>query len=207
MTSPTPAPRPSGGRLITRPAPALLCPNCRERIGFSYPDCPACYAAVERIWIADWSALIESVDGAAVGGESDEPTVAEEVLRRPELYPWTIVDIALTKLRCPDCGRELAGGPPDCSSCRMAFDNLWAYDVEAQYQRRMTRNEHALRVGRHVLRHPERHSEASVFGWRVMFPLLLAGDEPPSTRQAQIIRARINDGWRGRLAPGWVIEA
>lgn len=188
--------RPVGGRGVPRPDRIETCSTCGEQLGWSYPDCQNCREAVDRIWRADWEALLEAEE--IVPGSEDEALLARVALAESERHPWTIVDIAMSLVRCDACGAELGGGPAACAECAFAFGNLWAYDIEAGGQGTMTRDEHALRVGRWVLRYPHRYNEAVVFGWRLAMPRLLTG-ALPTTRQAQALRARINAGWRGRL--------
>ncbi len=156
-------------------------------LGRGYPRCAICHAAVERYWRADWAALL-AAEGIAPGS-ADERLLAEVVVAELERHPWTVVDYALTLLRCPECGAEWGGGPPACAACAMAFGNLWAPGLEAG----ATMNEHALRVGRWVMRHPHRHSATTVAGWRLNLPLLLAG-ALPTTAEAQRINAWLKAG-------------
>jgi hypothetical protein len=158
------------------------CSGCGEPLVASYPGCPSCLEALERHWLADWAALLEG-EGVAPGTE-DERLLAAVVHAEIDRQPWTLVDVALTLLRCEACGGELGGGPRACPACELAFGNLWAHDVVAGQQGVMTMNEHALRVGRHVLRHPHRYSPATLTGWRLTMPRVLTG-WLPSTAQAQ----------------------
>ncbi len=165
-------PRPPAGRRVSRPASIEVCAACGAYLGRGYPTCPACYEAVEAIWRADWLAFL-----AAEGfrpGTPDEALVAEVVVAEFTRHPWTLVDYALTLLRCPECGAEPGGGPVGCATCAHTFGNLWAPELEAG----ATMNEHALRVGRLVVRHPHRFSAAIVTGWRFGLAQLLTGDLP-----------------------------
>ncbi len=117
-------------------------------------------------------------------------SLARAVLAQSDRHPWTVVDVAMSLVRCDACGCEMGGGPKDCAACGTVFGGLWAYDVEALYDGVMTGNEHALRVGRWVLRYPHRQSTNAVMAWRGSMPLLLTGGLP-STRDAQAAMARI----------------
>lgn len=111
--------------------------------------------AIERFWLADWDALCER-EGITRGGE-DERLLAALVVSDIDAYPWTVVDIALTLVTCPECGQERSGGPASCATCTLTFQNLMAYDMEAGYQGVMTFNEHMIRVARTELRFPHRY--------------------------------------------------
>lgn len=186
-TEPKPAHRPPAGRRWPRPAAVEPCPECSAFLGRNYQRCATCYEAVERLWRADWAALL-AAEGIAPGS-GDERLLAEIVVAELERHPWTLVDFAMTFLRCPECGAELGGGPPACGTCALAFGNLWAPGLEAG----ATMNEHALRVGRLVARHPHRHSANTVAGWRLSLPLLLTG-ALPTTAEAQRINAWLKAG-------------
>ena len=179
--------RPLAGRRRARPSTVEPCPECGAFLGRDYPRCATCHEVVERYWHADWMALL-AAEGSAPGSD-DERLLAEVVVAELERHPWTVVDYALTLLRCPECGAEWGGGPPACAACAMAFGNLWAPGLEAG----ATMNEHALRVGRWVMRHPHRHSATAVAGWRLSLPLLLAG-ALPTTAEAQRINAWLKAG-------------
>ena len=188
-----PPARPPAGRRLPRPRAVERCQACGGFVGRGYLSCPACHDAVERHWRADWDALLVA-EGIAAGSD-EERLLAEVVVAELDRHPWTLIDYAMTLLRCPECGEELGGGPAECGPCAMAFGNLWAPGVEAG----ATMNEHALRVGRWVARHPHRHSAHTVAGWRLSLPLLLTG-QLPSTAEAQAIRAWLDTGRGDELA-------
>ncbi len=179
---------PPGGRRPPRPRDIEPCRHCGAPVGTTYPACVACSEAVDRYWQADWAALL-AAQGAAPGA-AGETALARVVLAQPDRHPWTVVDVAMSRVRCDACGCEMGGGPKDCTACEMAFGGLWAYDVEALYDGAMTGIEHALRVGRWVLRYPHRQSTNVVTAWRGSMPLLLTGGLP-ATRDAQAAMARI----------------
>ncbi len=104
--------------------------------------------------------------------------------------PWTVVDIAMSLLRCPQCGQcgaELGEAYATCGECGMAFGASILCEFEA------TGNEHALHIGRWVLRYPQRHSPDAVAAWRLSMPRLLTG-WLPSTEDAQRVMAMIKAG-------------
>ncbi|TCP54451.1 hypothetical protein EV586_10469 [Tumebacillus sp. BK434] len=179
--------RPIGGRLHPRPLRVVSCPSCSLPQGRNYHACPDCYRAVEAIWLKDWEALLNKEGIRA--GQAEERQLAEKVVAELDLHPWTVVDAALTFVTCTACGQEPGGGPLSCEECAMLFGNLWGYDVEAQHQGRMTGNEHALRVGRRVLRHPHRQKPGLVRAWKFSMPILLTGQVPSHEIAAYFKRA------------------
>jgi hypothetical protein len=185
-----------GGRRIERPKSVETCTQCGEAVGTNYPGCPGCYRLVERFWLADWQALLGQ-QGVEAGSPEETP-LAADVFEQMDRHPWTVVDIAMTLILCGECGSELGGGPLKCSECRMALGNSGYYDNVAGQQGRMTGNEHALRVGRRMLRHPHRYPETALRNWRLSFPRLLTG-WLPSTRDAQTIAALMKDGHEDRV--------
>lgn len=179
------------GRRLARPKTVERCLGCGACAGENYALCTACTDLIERHWRADWAALLAQEKVAA--GSDDEKLLAAVVFAEIEIQPWTLVDSALTLLRCPHCGAELGGGTNECAECEFAFGNLWWHDQLAGRQGVMTMNEHALRVGRYVLRHRHRHSREIVIAWSLSMPRVLAG-WLPSTAEAQRAKALINQG-------------
>jgi hypothetical protein len=187
------APRPPGGRRVPRPQTVEPCPTCRADLATSYLSCPTCDEAVDRYWHADWDALL-AAEGISPGSE-DEQLLAQAVVAEQDRHPWTVVDLAMSKVACSACGGPLGGGVKGCAECDFAFGNLWAYDQEASRQGTMTMNEHALRVARWVIRHPHRFSVNVVTGWRSSLPRMLTG-WLPTTREAQSAMAAIRKSQR-----------
>src|SRR5512144_2849519 len=99
---------PPGGRRVPRPDKVQRCSTCGRPLIAGYADCPECHEALERIWLADWQALLEQ-EGVAAGTE-DERLLAQVVLGEYGKHPWTVIDIAMSLLRCDECGRELGEG-------------------------------------------------------------------------------------------------
>ena len=175
MTLPMPiyTQRRPAGRRIPRPTHVETCPQCGEDSGFNYLDCPACHHAIERFWEADWAALL--AEEQIFPDSGDETLLAQVVIAELDRHLWTVADMAMRRVLCDECGCELGGGPLSCGSCELAFGNLWWHDIEAGRQGVMTPNEHALRVGRCVIRHPHRHSTVIAAGWRMNMPRILTG--------------------------------
>ncbi len=68
------------------------------------------------------------------------------------------------------------------STARMHFCTLQA----------MTMNEHALRVGRYVIRHPHRYARAIASAWRMNMPRILTGwlsSGEDARRQATLLKS------------------
>ncbi|MBC7812537.1 MAG: hypothetical protein H7175_15390 [Burkholderiales bacterium] len=175
----------SGSRRVPRPERVEICEQCGKRVGMSYPDCPLCFDAIERFWLADWAALleIEQVDA----GMPDETLLAQVVIEESERHPWTVVDMAMSLLRCGTCGNELGSRYNECGECGMAFGSSLVSEYGA------TMNEHALHIGRWVLRHKQQHGENSIIGWQRTMPRVLTG-WLPTTPEAQQMGKRIKDG-------------
>ena len=178
-------PRLIGGRRVPRPQTVESCVRCGEALGAGYAECSTCHAAIENIWLADWQALLQQEKVAA--GSAEETILAQVVVSEFGRHPWTVMDIAMSHLRCSQCGAELGEAYSDCGECGMAFGSSIASEFDA------TANEHALHVGRWVLRYPRRHSRNAVAAWRLSMPRLLTG-WLPTTEEAQRSMALIKAG-------------
>lgn len=176
---------PIGGRRVPRLKTVQPCPACGEALGANYASCQKCHAAIEEIWLADWRALLLQ-EGIATG-TPEEKELAQVVLAEFVRHPWTVMDIAMSLLRCSQCGGELGESYQDCAECGMAFGASLLAEFGA------TANEHALHIGRWVLRHHQRHSPNAVIAWRMSVPRLLTG-WLPATAGAQKIMALIKAG-------------
>ena len=177
--------RPIGGRRIARPDSVVSCAQCGDALGGGYNSCPTCHEAVERYWLADWQALLEKEGIRA--GSVEEIMLAQVVTVETERHPWTVVDIAMSLQQCSQCGRELGEGYPDCGECGMAF----GASILSEYN--ATPNEHALHIGRWILRFPHRNSANIHAAWRLSMPRLLTG-WLPSTQSAQEMMDLIKTG-------------
>ncbi len=132
-------------------------------------------AEVERSIDAAWEA-----ERLAHPDEDDE-TTANRVLADPSAHPWRLVDAALARLSCPDCGSELGAGR-GCASCDLA-DGFRFAAREPDRPDVPPGHEHAIRVSTAVLRAPDRYPAWAVEANRIYLPLFLAGEMP--TRRAQ----------------------
>jgi hypothetical protein len=180
-----------GGRRIPRPATVQVCTGCGEALGTNYTaercfaPCGTCHAAIEAIWLADWQALLQQ-EGIAAGTD-EEKLLARVVTGEFGRHPWTVLDVAMSLQRCEQCGAELGEAYPDCGTCGMAF----GASIESEFG--VTGNEHALHIGRWVLRYPHRNSKNVVAAWRLSMPRLLTG-WLPTTDEAQRVMALIVAG-------------
>ncbi len=178
-------------RRLPRPKGVYRCTDCQAILGTNYPACPSCYQAIERFWLADWHAFLSQEQ--IQPDTADEQIVAEVVFDEGERHLWTLLDIAMTLLICKSCGNELGGGPTDCTECSSAWGvTLWAETVAGR-EGLVTFNEHALHVGRMILRHPHRQSINIIAAWSRTTPRLLTG-WLPTTKYAQHFMALINAG-------------
>ncbi len=177
--------KPIGGRRVPRPKTVQACPACGEALGAGYATCMQCRDAIESIWLADWQALL--AEEGVPAGSPEEKLLAQVVIDELGRHPWTVVDIAMSLLRCPECGGELGENYHTCGECGMAFGCSILCEFEA------TGNEHALHIGRWVLRYPQRHPPNAVAAWRLSMPRLLTG-WLPSTRDAQYIMRLVKAG-------------
>ncbi|MBR8639852.1 hypothetical protein KEF29_12535 [Streptomyces tuirus] len=123
----------------------------------------------------------------ATGGQ--ERTLAEMVAAEPDRHDWRVVDAALDRLVCPDCGDRLARGPAGCPGCDLAHGFRYAA-IATDRPGVPPGNEHAIRVNVSVVRRPQVTSEAEVLVRRLLLPLLLVGFLP-STEEAQRISALV----------------
>ncbi len=98
MTSDTQ--RQPAGRQIPRPKRVELCPHCNSVLSFNYLDCASCHQAIEGIWEADWNNFLAREQIPA--GSDDEALFAQLVIAELDEHPWTIVDIALYRMRCEE---------------------------------------------------------------------------------------------------------
>lgn len=180
---------PPGGRRLARAGVWHPCPTCNAPLGWHYATCATCRTELDKLWLADWHFLLENESIAPVSEE--ETLLAAVVVEEPELHPWTVVDWAHTLLTCAECGAERGGGATTCVTCEYDFGLLWSWDQEAGRLGTMTMAEHALRVGRWVLRFPHRYSASLYNGWQCSTPLIFAGLPLLSTHMAQELSKRI----------------
>jgi uncharacterized protein (UPF0212 family) len=177
--------KPIGGRRIPRPQKVMACPQCGEAVGTNYHDCAYCHTAIESIWLADWKELL--LEQGVRAGSEEERMLARVVTSEFGRHAWTVMDIAMSLQRCSQCGNELGAAYQECAECGMAF----GASIQAEFE--ATPNEHALHIGRWVLRYPERHSANAVAAWRLTLPRILTG-WLPSNQEAQRAMAMIKAG-------------
>lgn len=127
---------------------------------------------------------------AGVDGVDDQRELAKVVLQDPSEFDWRVVDAALTKLGCDDCGNGLGAGPVGCHACDQANGFRFAAR-ETDRPDVPPGNEHAIRVASAVARTRDRYTARARCGYEVSLPYLLAGDLP-TTAQAQALKAIIN---------------
>lgn len=178
-------------RRLPRPTQIQHCRQCDQAVGTNYATCPTCNHAIERHWLADWQATLNSEN--ILPNTEEENLFAQVIFDEGERHLWSVLDIAMTLLKCPNCHKELGGGPTDCTECASAWGvTLWA-ETLAGRNGLVTGNEHSLHVGRMVLRHPHRQSNNTIAAWSRTMPRLLTG-WLPSTQTAQHYMAKIKAG-------------
>jgi hypothetical protein len=139
---------------------------------------------VDAILEEEWGAFLVRE------GLEDEPEVAALVVEEPDRYDWRVVDAALDRLVCSECGGPLSRGPVGCAPCELAHGFRYGA-VETDRPGVKPGNEHAVRVSVSVVRRPQGISEREVLVRRLFLPGLLSGDLP-STGQAQAAKDRVN---------------
>lgn len=174
-----------GGRRIARPETVQKCPHCQHALGFSYRTCSTCFMAIEQFWLADWQALLAQEQVAA--GTAEEKILAGVVLQEVGEHAWTIMDIAMSLQTCGSCAAVLGDAYPVCAECAEYF----GYAIYSEFG--ITGNEHALHIGRSVLRSAVYHSDNIVFAWSHNMPRLLTG-WLPTTAEAQRAMALVKSG-------------
>ncbi|MER5835163.1 hypothetical protein ABT116_31125 [Streptomyces sp. NPDC002130] len=173
--------------------------RCAECGGYAYggaPDCGICRDLVDGIVEEEWAAFLRQWD--TTPGGTQERTLAEMVAAEPDRHDWRLVDAALDRLRCPDCGDRLTRGPVGCPACDRAHGYRYAA-IETDRPGVPPGNEHAIRVNVSVVRRPQVSSDGEVLVRRLLLPLLLAGFLP-TTEEAQRISALVKKSPPGRRA-------
>lgn len=135
----------------------------------------------------------QSIEDAWVRHRSDRPgepeqDAARDVLEDPSVHPWRVVDAALDRLVCPDCGSVLGSGLRDCGPCDIA-DGFRFAAREPDRDGVPGGNEHAIRVSSAVVRSPLRYPDWAVRSNEVFLPLFVAGDMPTRREQETLLAA------------------
>ncbi|MFF7487145.1 hypothetical protein ACFZBC_16835 [Streptomyces luteogriseus] len=164
--------------------------RCTECGGYAYggaPACAVCRDLVDGIVEGEWAAFLRQWDTDAGGDQ--ERALAAMVAAEPDRHDWRLVDAALDRLVCPDCGDRLGRGPVGCAGCDRAHGYRYAA-IETDRPGVPPGNEHAIRVNVSVVRRPQVTSESEVLVRRLLLPLLLAGFLP-TTEEAQRVSALV----------------
>ncbi|GIG68065.1 hypothetical protein [Phytomonospora endophytica] len=141
---------------------------------------------------AAWARLLAEMGVEA--GSPEEAALKLLVVEDPAEHEWRVVDAALDRLECVECGSVLARGPVTCRRCAFHHDARFAAR-EVDRVDVPPGNEHAVRVAFAVARGGRRYNARVRAGFELSLPLVVAG-ELPTTRQAQAARALLD-----RLTP------
>lgn len=141
-------------------------------------------AELDRAWVR----LLGEMEVAA--GSDAETALCWLVVDDPTAHEWRVVDAAIDRLRCPDCGAGLTRGPVTCQRCTYQHGMRFA-GCEEDRPGVPPGNEHAIRVAFAVARARARYSPRARVGYELLLPDLVAGTLP-TTRQAQAAKALIN---------------
>ncbi|MFI8166411.1 hypothetical protein ACIGAN_08630 [Streptomyces sp. NPDC085931] len=174
---------------MSRPGVGAVLRRCAECGVHEYggaPACGRCRGLVDGIVEEPWGVLLRQWD-IATGDE--ERALAGMVVAEPDRHDWRVVDAALDRLVCPDCGDRLARGPAGCPACDLAHGFRYAA-IETDRPGVPPGNEHAIRVNVSVVRRPHVTSDSEVLVRRLLLPLLLVGFLP-STEEAQRLGAHL----------------
>ncbi|MCT9930552.1 hypothetical protein N5079_10025 [Planotetraspora sp. A-T 1434] len=166
------------------------CPACG---GWEYggaPDCARCRDLVDDIVEEGWREFVAGEFGAA--GPEGERAIAEMVADEPDRHDWRVVDAALDRLTCAECGSRLGGGPVGCGPCDLAHGFRFSA-VEIDRPGVPPGNEHAIRVNVAIVRRPYGISAPELLARRMLLPALLVGFLP-TTEEAQRMGARAKKG-------------
>jgi ribosomal protein L40E len=123
-------------------------------------------------------------------GSPEETNLAWLVADHPAGHDWRVVDAALDRLRCRDCGCELTRGPLTCRTCTH-YHGLRFAARESDRPHVQAGNEHAVRVACAVARARARYSAHTRVSYELVLPDLLAG-MVPTAAEAQAAGALIN---------------
>ncbi|GIH15744.1 hypothetical protein [Rugosimonospora africana] len=135
-----------------------------------------------------WADLL--TDQRIAAGSPDETALCWLVVEDPAAHDWRVVDAALDRLSCADCGHILTRGPAACERCGF-HHNMRFGAREVDRAGVPPGNEHAIRVAFAVARARARYSPRARVGYELVLPALVAG-ALPTTPQAQAAKALIN---------------
>lgn len=117
-----------------------------------------------------------------------DAALAELVLDDPAEHVWRLVDAALDRSVCRQCGAVLGSGERGCPSCDYA-DGIRFLGREPDRPGVPPGNEHAIRVSVTVVRNPHRWPAEAAAGNRLYLPLFAAGDMPTKTQRYLLLGA------------------
>jgi hypothetical protein len=112
--------------------------------------------------------------------------IARAILDDPSRHLWRLVDAAMERLRCPDCGQEFGAGRRGCDACDRADGYRFAA-LEPDRPGVPPGNEHAIRVSSVVLRMPHRYPAEAVRGNELMLPLFMDGQMPRREQKPRLV--------------------
>lgn len=181
-----------------RPEVGAALVRCEECGGYEYggaPECRRCRFLVDDLVEQGWQGFVDQWRG-------DELDLARLIAAEPDQHDWRIVDGALDRIVCEECGSRLGGGPMDCSACNLAHGFRYAAR-ESDRPGVPPGNEHAIRVNVSVIRRPQVTSARELLARRLLLPVLLVGFLP-TTAQAQRISAMIKNDPTPEAATGLI---
>ncbi|MFF0445069.1 hypothetical protein ACFYT4_01390 [Streptomyces sp. NPDC004609] len=176
---------------MTRPAVGTAPHRCAECGGYASSGAPACVTCrelVDAVVEEEWGSFLDRWDiGPDDHGQAAE--LAVMVTEEPDRHDWRVVDAALDRLVCGDCGGRLSRGPVGCARCDLAHGFRYQA-VETDRPGVPPGNEHAVRVNVSVVRRPQITSPGELLVRRMILPALLAG-ALPTKQEAQRLAALI----------------
>jgi uncharacterized protein YfaQ (DUF2300 family) len=135
-----------------------------------------------------WARLLSELDVAP--GSLDETALSWLVVDNPAEHDWHIVDAALDRLTCAECGSTLTRGSATCQRCTY-YHGMRFGAREVDRPNVPAGNEHAIRVSFAVARNRTRYSPRARVGYELLLPALVAG-ALPTTKEAQAAKTLIN---------------
>ncbi|MFI6283303.1 hypothetical protein ACIBCM_00875 [Streptomyces sp. NPDC051018] len=176
---------------MTRPAVGSTPHRCAECGGYATsgaPDCVTCRELVDGVVEEEWGVFLRRW-GVGPDDHRQAAEIAAMVTEEPDRHDWRVVDAALDRLVCGDCGERLGRGPVGCAPCDLAHGFRYTA-IETDRPGVPPGNEHAVRVNVSVVRRPHVTSPNELLVRRMMLPAILAG-ALPTNQQAQHLAALI----------------